>query len=204
MSNSFKKNFAIASPFLVVLFVFLLNKYCSKQDEKINPNVEVKIEKDVNEGVNDNSEIFENDGTINKTDVGNNSGTINTGDQTINNYQIKNESVKGYKIKGSSELLKQLKNSNKILINQNSQNNIELSYSGGLLEISNNSKIYIYNGGYLRLLINNEPCKNFKNLKLDYIKANPKNKIESELRSRIDEHVKNNFVLIQKSIFECI
>lgn len=178
---------------LFLIIVTVINCNNNNSEKPSNENVVI-----------DSSVIEDNHGTLNKTNVGNNSGTINIGSETTNIYQSKSEIITGYAIKGSSELLKRLNQSDQVIVNQNSKKSIELSYSGELVEISKDSEIYIYNGGYLKAIINDESCKNLKELKLDYIKANTKNKIESELRNRIDEHVKSNFLLIQKAILECI
>lgn len=156
-----------------------------------------------NEGVIDNSKLEQNNGTLNKTNVGNNSGTV-IGNQTNNNYDVIQNKNVGYSIKGSKSLLLYLINSKKVDVNQKSNYTIEVSYTGNIVKLDEDSNICQYNGGNIKITVNDIYCHTFNELVLEPIRSNPENFIIEELERRIDELVKKSPLIFQNKILECI
>ena len=104
----------------------------------------------------------------------------------------------------NKKLEKLIKDSMKISFINNAANNIEISYTGQVQLLSNNSESYIYTGGFINLTINSNTCYEFENYKIPAMRANPKPIILNELKRVINLYVEQNVNEFSKKIIQCL
>lgn len=118
----------------------------------------------------------------------------------------KRDDILVYSISGvkNLKLEKLIKDSLKISFNNNSDNIIEISYTGQIQLLSNNTESYIYTGGFISLIINDNICYEFENYKIPAMRANPKSIIVNELKKVISLSVEQNVNEFSKKIIQCL
>ena len=118
----------------------------------------------------------------------------------------KRDNTSIYSLSGvnSANLEKSIKNSTKISFENSAANTIEISHTGQVQLLSNNSDSYIYTGGIISLKINGNICYEFENYKIPAMRANPKSLIVNELKNVINLHVEQNVNEFSEKIVQCL
>lgn len=156
------------------------------------------------------SSFFLNSSSINNVD----SSTINNqiDSSTTNIYpdesddKIKENNTLVFSLLGvnNSKLKKLIKNFIKISFDKDSKNVIEISQTGEIQLLSEHSDSYIYTGGVVSVLINNNSCFEFEDYQIPAMRANPKSVIMNELNRVISSYVEENVNEFSKRIVQCI
>jgi lipopolysaccharide export LptBFGC system permease protein LptF len=173
--------------------IFYSDKTTTEPKIKINRKDHIIIDGNGN----DNTII---DGNGNK--VERNSYIINNNRSDTQNKKNKTD----YQVIGTSnnKFLNFLKKSQKINIVPNSVNVIEITFTGEISLLNQNSDTYIYSGGNVLLKVDNLNCHEFENLKISDMKPNSKNTIITEIQKNIDNYINNDPKLFLNKITKCI
>jgi len=139
--------------------------------------------------------------TTNNVDSSTTNIFIDKGDKRINNDNSLVYSISGVENLRLENLIKQ---SSDITIADNSKNIIKITYTGQVKISSKNTESYIYNGGNVCIIINENVCYEFTNYKIDRIRPNPKTRIINELNRVISSYVEQNINEFSKKIIQCI
>lgn len=133
------------------------------------------------------------------------SSTTNIYNDKLDNRIIENNTLV-YSLSGvrNSRLEKLIKKSIKISFDENSNNVIEISHTGQVQLLSENSDSYIYTGGVVNILINNSICTEFGGYPIPPMRANPKSVIQNELSRVLNIYVEENVNEFSKKIIQCI
>ncbi len=186
---------AIAVILAAIIGLFITNKQEIKSIKKISKVSDFHIIKKIDNQNDINGDFVNGDKIlINKTEV------------------LSKESIKEtdnrmhFKLIGVTNLnlIADIEKSGIIKIVNNSENEINVYYSGSidLLYPGNNS--YIYEGGYVKVKIGNNCILNFEDFKILPIRANPREIIEIEIQNIINDYINKNTSLVSQKILKCI